>query len=149
MWISKNYVKLQNVALDGHLYDFHSLFNDAVAEWYTRPVSKSNPFFPLSVRISHCIFWSNSPFTQSTLDLHTASLSTQLYVLFKKKKKESNLYHSDTLECGVAPPAAISLKKTNAPSPSSYQLPIGPQLGVGLHEHLLALCWAFLWLALA
>lgn len=43
----------------------------------------------------------------------------------------------------------VSLKKTDIPFPSTHQLPINPQLGVGLCDSLPSKCWSFVCLDLA
>lgn len=43
---------------------------------------------------------------------------------------------------------AVSMKKTDAPSLSSHQLPVAPQLGVGHHMSFPSTCWNLEWLDL-
>lgn len=50
--------------------------------------------------------------------------------------------------CIVHLPGATPLKKTNSPSPSSYQLPMAPELWLLLHVHLPSPCWDCFWIEL-
>lgn len=50
--------------------------------------------------------------------------------------------------CIVHLPGATPLKKTNSPSPSSYQLPMATELWLLLHVHLPSPCWDCFWIEL-
>lgn len=108
-----------------------------------------------SLRISYTMFlpyWLS--LSQLFPDLPHTSLPIQPQVFLRKKKKPHQFQFVllNTLGCGVISwsminlPGATPFKKTESPTPRSYPLPITPQLGIGLWDHLPSSCSGFVWL---
>lgn len=82
----------------------------------------------------------------------TCSLLTQMHPLKKNKielQTNSFVLPKHSWLCCFPLPEAILVKKTNFPSPNSYQLPRAPWLWVELHVKLPLPCRELFWLQLA
>lgn len=102
------------------------------------------------MRVTYYVFWSY----YCILTLHRSTLHYNPHIFVSSL---STVCAADIPECVAiyrqvvdsGPTRVIPIKKTDSLSPSSNQLPISPQLGMGFHVHLPSPCLDFCltWLA--